>query len=102
MKKIIDHVIPNRWEELRAPSEKELNETMLLSIPITEYSAKCRTGHPTVSPSDELINIWSGVLPLSLKAGDPIGDAFSTRYPAPIEVQNYNRQHTINNSFYLK
>jgi len=95
LKKIIDHVIPNRWEGLRAPSERELDETMLLSIPIIEYSAKCRAGQPTVSTSDECMNIWSGVLPLSLKAGVPIGDTFSTNSLPAIELQQYNREQII-------
>src|SRR5438552_15488359 len=41
---ISEHVIPGRWEEVRAPAEKELNATTVLEFCIEEASAKLRNG----------------------------------------------------------
>jgi nitroimidazol reductase NimA-like FMN-containing flavoprotein (pyridoxamine 5'-phosphate oxidase superfamily) len=70
-----DHVIPGRWEEVRAPTEQELRRTLVLSIPIEEASAKIRTGPPMDDEADYELPVWAGVVPLSLVAGAPIGDA---------------------------
>jgi hypothetical protein len=70
-----DHVIPGRWEEVRAPTEQELRRTLVLSIPIEEASAKIRTGPPMDDEADYELPVWAGVVPLSLVAGTPIGDA---------------------------
>src|SRR5205807_4415999 len=43
---ISEHVIPGRWEEVRAPAEKELNATTVLEFCIEEASAKLRNGPP--------------------------------------------------------
>jgi nitroimidazol reductase NimA-like FMN-containing flavoprotein (pyridoxamine 5'-phosphate oxidase superfamily) len=70
-----DHVIPGRWDDVRAPTEKELRQTLVLSIPIDEASAKIRTGPPIDDEADYELAVWAGVVPLSLVAGTPIGDA---------------------------
>ena len=43
---ISDHVIAGRWDEVRAPYEKELKATTVLEFLIEEASAKIRTGPP--------------------------------------------------------
>jgi hypothetical protein len=93
LKAIIDHVIKNRWDSLRAPSDKELDATMVLSIPIKEYSAKTRMGGPTVALSDENIPVWSGVLPLSLDSGELQGDKHSLLLKPDNNLTEYNRIH---------
>jgi hypothetical protein len=70
-----DHVIPGRWEEVRAPNEQELRQTLVLSIPIDEASAKIRSGPPIDDEADFELSVWAGVVPLRLVAGIPIGDA---------------------------
>jgi hypothetical protein len=91
LKRIINQVVKNRWDSVRPPTEKELDLTMVLSIRIQECSAKSRTGSPGVASSDENYPVWSGVLPLSLKAGEPETDKFSQEILADAEIQNYNR-----------
>lgn len=71
---ISDQIIPNRWEEVRAPSEKELKATKIIKIPITEASAKIRTGPPVDDKSDYDLPIWAGVVPMNTIFGEPISD----------------------------
>ena len=70
-----DHVIPNRWTEVRPPNEKELKATTVLSLPIKEASAKVRSGDPVDDEVDYDLNVWAGVVPLTLVQGKPIKDA---------------------------
>jgi len=92
LKVLIDHVVKNRWESVRTPAEKELNATMVLSIPIQEYSAKMRTGKPNVIASDETYPVWSGVLPLETRPGIPEADEFSQNLTADYFIENYSRK----------
>ncbi len=43
----------------------------MIALPITEASAKVRTGGPNDDPADLDTAVWAGVLPLRLVAGDP-------------------------------
>ena len=69
-----EHVIPGRWPDVRWPSELELKATSVLKLPIKEASAKIRTGGPIDNDEDYSLNVWAGVLPLSLLAHVPIND----------------------------
>lgn len=74
LKIISDQIIPNRWEEVRLPNDKELNITKILKIPITEASAKIRTGPPLDDKPDHDLPIWAGVIPINKTFGNPIPD----------------------------
>lgn len=74
LKIISDQIIPDRWEEVRLPNKKEMNATKILKIPITEASAKIRTGPPVDDDADYDLPIWAGVIPIDTKYGDPIAD----------------------------
>lgn len=69
-----EHVIPGRWDEVRSPSEQELNATTVACIPITEASAKIRSGPPKDRAEDYDLAVWAGLLPLSITAGLAIPD----------------------------
>ena len=64
LKIISDQIIPGRWEEVRLPNKKELKATKIIKIPITEASAKIRTGPPVDDQPDYDLPIWAGVLPI--------------------------------------
>jgi nitroimidazol reductase NimA-like FMN-containing flavoprotein (pyridoxamine 5'-phosphate oxidase superfamily) len=85
LKIISDQIIPNRWDEVRLPNEKELKATKILKIPITEASAKIRTGPPIDDQSDYDLPIWAGVIPLKTVFGNPIPDSV---LKSEIEVPN--------------
>jgi nitroimidazol reductase NimA-like FMN-containing flavoprotein (pyridoxamine 5'-phosphate oxidase superfamily) len=69
---LVDHLMPGRRADLRKSTIKELNATSLLALPIETFSTKCRTGPPEDSKSDLDAQVWAGVVPLSLTAGEPI------------------------------
>ena len=86
-----EHVIPGRWHEVRVPSEQELKSTTVLSVPLVEVSAKVRSGPPLDDEADYALNVWAGVIPLQIVAGEPIGDP---RLPADIEPPAYALNYT--------
>lgn len=63
---IVEHVIPGRTADLRRPNATELKATAVLRLPITEASAKVRTGGPLDDPEDLINPCWAGVVPLSI------------------------------------
>jgi nitroimidazol reductase NimA-like FMN-containing flavoprotein (pyridoxamine 5'-phosphate oxidase superfamily) len=63
---IVEHVVPGRSTDARAPSEKELAATVVLSVPLEEASAKIRSGPPSDFDDDLELRVWAGVLPLRL------------------------------------
>ena len=74
LKIISDHLIRGRWDEARHPHPQELKATTVLEFTIEEASAKQRTGGPHDDEEDYALPIWAGVLPLELKASEPIED----------------------------
>jgi nitroimidazol reductase NimA-like FMN-containing flavoprotein (pyridoxamine 5'-phosphate oxidase superfamily) len=86
-----DHVVPNRWEEVRVPTDSELRATLVLKLPLVEVSAKVRTGPPIDDEEDYALPVWAGVVPLAIAAGSPIND---DRLPQHIEVPEYARRYS--------
>lgn len=74
LKAFTDQVIPNRWSSLRSMTDKEVKGTTVLAMPITEASAKVRTGPPVDDEADYTLPIWAGVLPLRMVADAPVSD----------------------------
>jgi nitroimidazol reductase NimA-like FMN-containing flavoprotein (pyridoxamine 5'-phosphate oxidase superfamily) len=72
---VVEHVVPGRWTEARRPSAAELAQTMVVSIPLDEASAKVRSGGPKDDAEDHALDVWAGVVPLALVAGAPIAEA---------------------------
>jgi len=85
-----EHVIPGRWNDVREPTEQELKATTVLSLPLLEVSAKVRTGPPIDDEEDYALNVWAGVLPLRMIAGEPINDP---RLPESIEPPTYTLKY---------
>ncbi|HKO98984.1 MAG TPA: pyridoxamine 5'-phosphate oxidase family protein [Pyrinomonadaceae bacterium] len=87
-----DHVIPGRWTEVREPTEQELKATSVLSLELTEASAKVRTGPPLDDDEDYALPVWAGVIPLRLIASDPLKDpALPEGIEAPAYARDYQR-----------
>ncbi|MDH3545675.1 MAG: pyridoxamine 5'-phosphate oxidase family protein [Gammaproteobacteria bacterium] len=61
---ISEHTMPGRWEELRAPLEKEVRMTGVIALNIDSASAKISSGMPDDEDEDYAIPIWAGVLPV--------------------------------------
>jgi nitroimidazol reductase NimA-like FMN-containing flavoprotein (pyridoxamine 5'-phosphate oxidase superfamily)/GNAT superfamily N-acetyltransferase len=83
---ISDHIIPERWRDVREPNENELKATLVLRLRLTEVSAKVRTGPPLDDEADYELDAWAGEVPLRLVAQIPIPDP---RLPNDFEVPSY-------------
>ena len=69
-----NHLVPNRWEEVRSPNQTEMLKTSVLSLALEEVSAKVRSGPPLDLEEDYSIPVWAGVVPVSPSLGEPIPD----------------------------
>lgn len=74
LRALSEHILPGRWADSRQPNEQELKATSVLCVLIEEFSAKVRTGPPIDDEEDMNFPTWAGVLPLGMKAGEPIND----------------------------
>ncbi len=43
LRAIVEHIVPGRWSDVRAPTENEMKATAVLALAIEEASAKVRT-----------------------------------------------------------
>ncbi len=85
-----EHIVSGRWAEVRLPSRQELQGTLVLSLPLTEASAKVRTGPPVDEEADYNLPVWAGVIPLKLAADEVIADPrLHSGIAVPDYVQNY-------------
>jgi nitroimidazol reductase NimA-like FMN-containing flavoprotein (pyridoxamine 5'-phosphate oxidase superfamily) len=65
---LVNRFAPGRSEHVRGPNESELKATLLLALPITEASAKIRSGGPVDDAEDLSLPVWAGVVPIQLGA----------------------------------
>lgn len=92
LRTISEHIVPGRWADARQPNERELKQTWVLRLPIEEFSAKVRVGPPIDDEEDYSFPTWAGVVPLEMKAGEPIGDGrLGPAIEAPHYVKSYSR-----------
>jgi uncharacterized protein len=71
---ISEQIVRGRWDDVRKPTAQELKATAVLKLPIEEASAKIRTGPPLDEEEDYALNVWAGVLPLTIRAEEPVAD----------------------------
>ncbi len=74
LKKMMDIIIPGRWEDCRPPSDQEMKATMVLGMPIDEAAAKVSAGPPEDETEDYNLSHWAGVIPIKTVVGEPIDD----------------------------
>jgi nitroimidazol reductase NimA-like FMN-containing flavoprotein (pyridoxamine 5'-phosphate oxidase superfamily) len=74
LRSFTEKILPGRWADARQPNEKELKATSILRLPLHEVSAKMRTGDVQDDESDYVLPVWAGLLPLRLKASEPVRD----------------------------
>ena len=92
LKALVDHVMPERWDDVRNPSAQELKATSVIRVPLEEVSAKIRTGPPVDAAEDYQLNCWAGELPLHLVPQQPVADPqLRAGIAFPEYAQNYTR-----------
>jgi hypothetical protein len=69
---ITDALIPGRVREVRRPAGKELAATLVLALPIAEWSLKISDGWPDDPDEDVAGDAWAGVVPLVTGYGEPV------------------------------
>ena len=69
---MVEQLFPGRWPQLRPMTAQEVKATAVLSLPLTEASAKLSQGN-TEDPEEDIgWPVWAGVLPINLTMGAPI------------------------------
>ena len=87
-----EKIIRGRWNDARQPNEKELKATSILRLPLTEVSAKIRSGPVEDDAPDYALPVWAGIIPLSLTPGKPIRDErCDPSIPTPTYAAQYKR-----------
>jgi hypothetical protein len=71
---ITEHLAPGQWSYARQPTRKELAATSVLALPLTEASVKIRAGGPSDEPEDCASDRWAGVVPVTVRFGEPEPD----------------------------
>ena len=81
LKSYIESIEAGRWEKIRQPSDKELKMTGLVEFDLDTLSIKCITKEDALSylpggeyddPRDSAARAWTGVIPIQLRASQPI------------------------------
>ncbi|HEY9659788.1 MAG TPA: pyridoxamine 5'-phosphate oxidase family protein, partial [Allocoleopsis sp.] len=92
LKAFTDHIIPDRWAEVRQPTPQEVAGTLVLSLPLSEASAKIRSGAPNDDEADYALPVWAGEIPLKMTAAAPIPDSrLLPNIQPPDYAQHYSR-----------
>jgi uncharacterized protein len=91
LRALSEHIIPNRWDDVRQPNEKELKATSVLRLPIDEFSAKVRVGPPIDDEEDYSFPTWAGVIPVGMTVGAAIRDVRCQK-EMPEYLKNYSRR----------
>ena len=87
-----EKLIAGRWSDARQPNEKELKATSILKLPLTEVSAKVRSGPVEDDADDYALRVWAGTIPLRLVADAPLRDEkCDSSIPTPDYALNYRR-----------
>lgn len=73
---LTDRLIPGRVAEVRDSTAKELAATLVLALPITEWSLKVSDGWPEDEEADVAGDAWAGVVPL-------LPPSYAAPLPAP-------------------
>ena len=71
LQRLTEHLFPGRWAELRPPKKKELAATLVIRVPLDEWSVKVGEGYGEDDPDDLDETVWAGVVPLETVAGEP-------------------------------
>ena len=89
-----EQIVPGRWKDVRPPTPAELRATVVLSLDLTEASAKVRSGPPDDGEGEDAdLPVWAGELPLRRVWDDPVPDPASrVELLPPAYLTGYRRR----------
>jgi uncharacterized protein len=86
---ITERLIPGRSAEIRRPRAQELAATLVLVLPIAEWSLKISAGWPEDPDDDIAGEAWAGVVPKLASYGAPLpAPDLRDGIPVPPSVRN--------------
>ena len=92
-----EHIVPDRWDAVRAPTAQEMKATTVLKLSLDEASAKARTGPPNEDEADRALHAWGGVIPCHMQFASPIDDGrLLPGVQVPSHVSEYRRPGLTN------
>jgi nitroimidazol reductase NimA-like FMN-containing flavoprotein (pyridoxamine 5'-phosphate oxidase superfamily) len=93
LRNISDAILPGRSAEVRDSSAKELLATLIVELPLTEFSLKISNGPVKDNPADLGQGVWAGIIPLLTTAGEPVAaDPEAKSLPVPESVREFQRR----------
>lgn len=69
---VTDALMPGRVAEIRRPRARELDATLVLALPIEQWSLKQSAQWPDDPPEDVAGDAWAGVVPLHTSYLEPL------------------------------
>ncbi len=69
---LTEALLPGRTAEVRPPTPRELAATLVLALPIEQWSLKVSDGMPDDPPEDVAGDSWAGIVPLRTVRGAPV------------------------------
>lgn len=79
MRLMMDRIFPGRWDRLRPVRAQELKATRLLSLSLSEASAKIRGGTVDEDEDDSDWPVWAGVVPIQARAEAACPDQYAAK-----------------------
>lgn len=86
---ITEGMLPGRWADIRPPSRKEDAATMVLALPLDEWSLKINPGVVDDAPEDAESTTWAGVVPLEVRFGTPEPDERAADVAEPAYIAEW-------------
>lgn len=89
----IEQIAPGRCEQIRLSSDKELDATMLLVMPLTEASVKVSENDVADDDQDLSIPVWAGFIPYKTVVGPLVAsDTMKETIKAPDYTAAYGQR----------
>ena len=86
LERFTEKLIPGRWDDARQPTKQELKATTIVAVDIESASAKVRTGAPKDDEEDYGLDVWAGVVPMTVTFQAAEADA---ELKAGVELPDY-------------
>ncbi len=83
LERLVESIVPGRWQDIRPPNAQEMKATAVLVLPLEEVSVKIRSGGPVDEEPDYNLPVWAGVVPFRLVGDAPETDPLM-RHDTPV------------------